>query len=139
MGIVFLPCGYQWFLETIATSHHDITKLITYRDARYPGSALGRVIGFPWIPRPEISAGAGDTQIADAAARLDTQKPLQRRDQAPEQLGKSDSSFRCGTLAAVPEPVGNRVSAVPAKILLGDFHAGRRLPALVFGDVKQML
>ena len=47
-----------------------------------------------------------------------------------------DASFR---LPPVPEPVGDRIPAVSAKILAGDLDARRRLAALVFGDVEKML
>ena len=42
-------------------------------------------------------------------------------------------------LTPIPEPVGDGIAAVAAEILLGDLHAGRRLPALVLGDVEQVL
>ena len=50
--------------------------------------------------------------------------------------GRSSSTK---ALSPVTEPVGDRIAAVAAEILLGDLHARRRLPALVFGDVEQML
>src|SRR5690606_28636792 len=40
---------------------------------------------------------------------------------------------------AVAEPVGDRIAAVAAKVLLGDLHARSRLPALVLGNIQQML
>jgi hypothetical protein len=75
MDIVVLPCGYQWFLEIIATSHHDITKLITYRDQRYPGSVLSPDSRFSM----EIEVGnAGDNRYASTAV------PIGRAKAAPK-------------------------------------------------------
>ena len=42
-------------------------------------------------------------------------------------------------LTPVPEPVGDWVAPVAAKILLRDFDARSRLPPFVFGDIEQML
>ena len=38
----------------------------------------------------------------------------------------------------VAKPVRDRIAAIAAEIFAADLHAGRGLPTLVFGDVKQV-
>ena len=78
-----------------------------------------------------------------ASGALQAGRAVRRDGLAPQRVSPMaappDAQADRKALTPVPKAVGDRIAPVAAEVLLGDLDARCRLPALVFGDVEQML